>query len=147
MADSELGNDLEMERQKVFFRKIGFISLRRARLPRREDRDRLSGLEARIKEGLGTFKVEPEDFEWISRTANHLSKGSGVFCEKVDEMLAEGYRIRKHGALPSGRMFTLDRILAKSETGGDLTGNDISTLQFLVLEGADHHNRDHERHA
>jgi hypothetical protein len=142
MSDSVLGDDFEPERQKVFFRKIGEIMLRKREVSREADHVFLDSLENQIRRGRGTFHASARQFEWLGNIHDRLSPGSRAPDEMVDHLISEGEEIVRENTLPPGRMNMLKRILDLSKTR-ELSNKEVSMLQFLVLEGRGDHGGDY----
>lgn len=107
MSDSVLGDDLEFERQKIFFRKIGRILLRKDDITRQADRTLRGSLDEQVRRGRGTFRASPKQFGWLCDIEKRLTRAAEMSDEMIDGLVDQGEEIRESGALPSRRMSIL----------------------------------------
>lgn len=133
MNTSILGNNLERERQKVFFRRFGNVYLHREYLERKADRDFVTSLEKKIQSRHGSFVASASQFSWLGDVEQRL-KGDPDMSRLTGKLVDDARGILRNDALPSGRMLILMDLLDKA-AGGKLSKKDLGMLQFLVLEG------------
>jgi hypothetical protein len=143
MNVSVLGDNLEAERQKVFFRRLGELVIVCDRLEREADRRYVRSLQCEVAAKRGTFSATVKQFSWLTdierrvkNPAKHID-----FSALQESLLERAEYIIRNDALPSGRMFMLVDMVDQARRG-ELGRRDLGLLQYLVLEGAPGLNED-----
>jgi hypothetical protein len=135
MNVSVLGENLEMERQKVFFRRFGELVIVCDKLGREADRSYIRSLQHEVAAKGGTFSPDVKQLSWltyIERRAKNPEKDID-FSALQESLVERAEYIIRNDALPSGRMFMLVDIVDRAKRG-ELDRRDLGLLQYLVLE-------------
>lgn len=143
MNVSVLGDNLEMERQKVFFRRLGELVIVCDSLEREADRRYVRWLQREVAAKRGTFSATVKQFGWLTDIERRVKNPAKPvdFSALQESLLERAEYIIRNDALPSGRMFMLVDMVDQARRG-ELSRRDLGLLQYLVLEGTPGLNED-----
>jgi hypothetical protein len=137
MNVSVLGDNLEAERQKVFFRRFGELVILCDKLDREADRKYIRSLQRQIAYKGGTFSASVKQFSWLTQIEQRVKNPAKLvdFTALQEGLIASADDIIRNDRLPSGRMFMLVDLVDRGARE-PLSRRDIGLLQYLVIEGA-----------
>lgn len=141
MNKSVLGENLEFERDKVLFPKIGAIMKVPEKLSN-EDRLLMDNLLERAADMQGhfSFQTDDKDFGRVTRIYDIISgNSSGPNEKEIEQLLVNAETIITKGLLTPGRRDLLDSYIDASANRG-LTKGELDTIRFFVLEAFNHVN-------
>ena len=128
--------DIAAERRRLFVEKCGALIAQRRHLYRK-DQEFLRGLERKISSSRHEYEPVGNEFGEVCRIAQYL-KPSWVTEQEIKPLISTAEQIIRNGSLPSGRMFSLIRVVDTFSSEKTMTRNELNTLHFLVLEGTDY---------
>lgn len=139
MNKSVLGENLEFERDKVLFPKIGAIMKVPEKLSS-EDRLLIDNLLERAVDMQGhfSFQTDDKDFGRVTRIYDIISgNSSGPNEKEIEQLLVDAETIITRGLLTPGRRGLLDSYIDASAHRG-LTKGELDTIRFFIFEAFGH---------
>ncbi|WP_027234218.1 hypothetical protein [Leisingera caerulea] len=130
---SELGDQLELERQRIFFRRFAILVDQRGDIKPPDDRKFISEMIEKITAAKGNFAPSIEEFTKASVIEDSLKKADRDYTALTERYLAEAEPIIKNGVLPSGRLSALIE-LVDAAAEKPLSPQQVDLLQYLILE-------------
>lgn len=133
MNKSLLGEELERERHKAFYRRFGTLAQRQDDLKRPADQKFVRSLIRGIARKQGEFTPSVDQFSWMSDIEGRLVKTEVDYTALSDRLLREAEHIIRNGLLPSGRMNMVIELVDAAAVE-PLRPQQVDLLQYLILE-------------
>lgn len=101
---SELGDQLELERQRIFFRRFAILVDQQGDIKPPKDRKFISEMIEKITAAKGNFAPSIEEFSQSSVIEDSRKKADRDYKALAEHYLAKAETIIRNGLLPSGRL-------------------------------------------